>query len=260
MTTSLETMRSELSAAMTGSAPGISSADALCSTCVGLFGVDGAAVSVVFDGASSGTFGSSSATSRRLDEYQFTYGEGPCLDAVASREAVLVPDLDSPQEQRWPVFTGALLEDGIRGVFAVPILITSVCVGALDLFRAHPGPLEGDALAGAILAAELAAAPLLDLMAESKNVNELDEASWASAEVRDDPLAEMDRVEVYQATGMLISALDVNAAEALVRLRAHAIATGQTASQVARAIIERKLMLDRDDRRNPGETGGVRDD
>ena len=54
-------------------------------------------------------------------------------------------------------------------------------------------------------------------------------------------------MEVHQATGMLISALDVDAAEALVRLRAHAIATDQTASQVARAIIERKLMLDRDD-------------
>jgi AmiR/NasT family two-component response regulator len=54
-------------------------------------------------------------------------------------------------------------------------------------------------------------------------------------------------VEVYQATGMLISHLDVDATEALVRLRAHAIATNQTASQVAVAIIERRLVLDRDD-------------
>jgi hypothetical protein len=245
---------------MVGSAPGLSAADALCRTCVGLFGMDGAAVSVVFDGASSGTFGSSSEKSRRLDEYQFTFGEGPCLDAVASRKAVLVPDLDSPQERRWPVFAGALLEDGIRGVFAVPIVITSVCVGALDLFRARPGPVEGDVLAGALLAAELASAPLLDLMAETKSAHELDEEPWAGAEDSDDPLAEMDRIEVYQATGMLISALDVDAAEALVRLRAHAVATGQTASQVARAVIERRLMLDRDDRRNPGETGGARDD
>lgn len=256
MAMSLETIRSELDAAMNASAPGISAADALCSTCVGLFGVDGAAVSVVVDGASSGTFGSSSAASRRLDEYQFTYGEGPCLDAVASRKAVLVPDLDSPRELRWPVFTAALLEDGIRGVFAVPILLTSVCVGALDLFRAAPGPLDGDALSGAFLAAGLASAPLVDLIATAKNVNELDDASWASAEDRGDPWAEMDRVEVYQATGMLISALDVDSAEALVRLRAYAIATGQTASQVARAIIERRLMLDRDDPRNPGGTGG----
>ena len=44
---------------------------------------------------------------------------------------------------------------------------------------------------------------------------------------------------------MLIAQLDVDAAEALVRLRAHAIATGQTASQVAWAIVERRLVLER---------------
>jgi hypothetical protein len=241
----LDAIRSELNAVVSGNAPGLSVADALCTTCVGLFGVDGAAVSLVLDGASTGTFGSSSVSSRRLDEYQFTYGEGPCLDAVASHESVLVPDLDSPTEQRWPAFRGAVLGEGIRGVFAVPIMLTSVCVGALDLFRARPGPLGGNALAGALLAAELAAAPLLDLISEASE-DEQDEGSRTGEGTNAVP-PEMDRVEVHQATGMLISALDVDAAEALVRLRAHAIATDQTASQVARAIIERRLMLDRDD-------------
>ena len=253
MTISLDAIRSELNAVVSGNAPGLSVADALCTTCVGLFGVDGAAVSLVLDGASTGTFGSSSVSSRRLDEYQFTYGEGPCLDAVASQESVLVPDLDSPTEQRWPAFRGAVLGEGIRGVFAVPIMLTSVCVGALDLFRARPGPLGANALAGALLAAELAAAPLLDLISEASE-DEQDEGSRTGEGTNAVP-PEMDRVEVHQATGMLISALDVDAAEALVRLRAHAIATDQTASQVARAIIERRLMLDRDDP-DDGEDGG----
>ena len=256
MTASLEAMRTELDAAVRGSAPGLSAADALCLSCVDLFGMDGAAVSVVLDGVSSGTFGSSSETGRSLDEYQFTFGEGPCLDAVASGRAVLVPDLDSPHEQRWPAFREALLDDGIRGVFAVPISITSVCVGALDLFRARPGPLEGDGLAGALLAAEMASTPLLDLIAEARNAD-LDTASPADTEEADVQLAEIDRVEVYQATGMLISALEVDAAEALVRLRAHAMATGLTASQVARAIIERRLMLDRDDLDGWGDRPGA---
>nr|WP_300046276.1 ANTAR domain-containing protein [uncultured Nocardioides sp.] len=255
MTVSLDAMRSELNAVMSGSPSGLSLADALCTTCVGLFGVDGAAVSVVLDGVSTGTFGSSSLSSRRLDEYQFTYGEGPCLEAVASRESVLVPDLDSPTEQRWPAFRGAVLGEGIRGVFAVPIMLTSVCVGALDLFRARPGPLGGNALAGALLAAELAAAPLLDLISEVSD-DEQDETSSRTAEETGTLPPEMDRVEVHQATGVLISALDVDAAEALVRLRAHAIATDQTASQVARAIIERRLMLDRD---RPDDGGGSED-
>ena len=84
MSASLDAMRTQLSASLSSTSPGLSSADALCATCVALFGIDGAAVSLIVDGSSSGTFGASSASSRRLDEYQFTYGEGPCLDAVSA--------------------------------------------------------------------------------------------------------------------------------------------------------------------------------
>lgn len=253
MTLSLDAMRTELSASLSTAPPGLSTADALCASCVGLFEVDGAAVSVILDGASSGTFGSSSEKSRRLDEYQFTYGEGPCLDAVSQRSAVLVPDLEAASEHRWPAFRDAVLADGIRGVFAVPILVTSECVGALDLYRVRPGPLEDLVLAGAHLAAELATVPLLDLLAESR----ADGGDQLGVPGADGDVAEMDRIEVYQATGMLISALDVDADEALLRLRAHAISSGQTASEVARAIIERRLVLDRDDAPGPGGPPGT---
>jgi hypothetical protein len=248
MATSLEQIKVELGAVMAGARPGLHTANELCVACVDLLGVDGVAISMVYDGISHGTFGASSESSRRLDEYQFTFGEGPCLDAAAARKVVLAPDLDSPDEIRWPAFAGAALGEGIHAVFAIPILVTSACVGALDLFRTHPGPLSGDRLAGGMLAAQLASIPLLDLMSNAP--------SRADAENGDDPWAELgalDRVEVYQATGMLIHELDVDAAEALVRLRAHAIAANQTASQVAVAIIERQLVLDRDDR-----DGGVR--
>jgi hypothetical protein len=243
MAASLEDMKVGLGAVMASARPGLQTANELCVACVDLLGVDGAAISMVYDGFSHGTFGASSESSRRLDEYQFTFGEGPCLDAVAAREIVLAPDLDSPDEMRWPAFAEAVLGDGIRAVFAMPILITSACVGALDLFRTGPGPLSADRLAGGLLAAELATLPLLDLSA-STNDDHVDDADNEDQWAR---LADLDRVEVYQATGMLISHLDVDATEALVRLRAHAIATNQTASQVAVAIIERRLVLDRDD-------------
>lgn len=243
---SLDVMRAELNAVMSNSEPGIAAADALCTTCVGLVGVDGAALSMVHQGASTGTFGSSSEAARRLDEYQFTFGEGPCLDAVASRQAVMVPNLASSGEERWPLLRGALLDDGIQSVFALPVMIMSVCVGALDLFRSAPGPLHGDALAGARLAADLASAPLMDLITGAAAFYVDDEALIRSMQSEPDHLAELDRVEVYQATGMLIAALDVDSAEALARLRAHAIATGQTAIEVARAIVDRRLMLERD--------------
>ncbi|HWH99125.1 MAG TPA: ANTAR domain-containing protein [Propionibacteriaceae bacterium] len=250
MTPSLAQMTTELAAVIAGSPPGLSTANQLCTACVDLLDVDGAAISMVFDGASQGTYGASSEASRRLDEYQFTFGQGPCLDAAAVGAAVHAPDLNAAQEQRWPVFTDAVLGDGIRAVFALPVRITSTCVGALDLFRTTPGPLDGDQLAGGLLAAELAALPLLTLMRQIPDARDV-AGSGDSAHTGDEDTSEtligMDRVEVYQATGMLIAQLDVDAAEALVRLRAHAIATGLTASEVAWAILDQGLELERDD-------------
>jgi hypothetical protein len=247
-------MRSELNSAVSGGVPGTPAATELCLACVGLLGVDGVAVSMVHEGASRGTFGSSSETSRRLDEYQFTFGEGPCLDAVTTRNAVLAPDLDGSGEHRWPAFAEAVLDEGIHAVFALPIMITSVCVGALDLFRVSAGPLDGNQLAGALIAAELASAPLLDIIAASGDADDLDDDLLSDGEAGWGFLADVDRIEVYQATGMVMSQLGVSSTDALVRIRAHAVASGQTASQVAWAIVERRLVLERDDRGTGGET------
>ncbi len=252
MTVSLAAMRSALSAAVGSAEVGLAAANKLCVTCVGLLGVDGASVSTVYDGAAQWTFGSSSESSRRLDEYQFTFGEGPCIDAVASRTSILVPDLGAPHERRWPVFAEAILGEGFRGVFALPIVVAARCVGALDLFRAEPGPLRGDELAGAALAAEFAVRPFLDLLAADAHDHD-DRDPDPSGQ---GPFEEMDlrRVEIYQATGMLIYQLGVDPAHAVARLRAHALSTNQSASQVAYAIIERGLVLERDDH-NSDEAG-----
>ena len=130
---------------------------------------------------------------------------------MASRQPVLIPDLASPSELRWPLLRGALLDDGVQGVFAMPIMIMSVCVGALDLYRYAAGTLDDDAVAGAKLAAELASVPLLDLINAAARVDLDDEALVRSMRSGPDHLAELDRVEVYQATGMLISALEIDA-------------------------------------------------
>jgi hypothetical protein len=206
-----------------------------------LFDVDAAAISLVFDGASSGTLGSSGATARTYDELQFTLGEGPCLDSVSFRSPVLVADLADPDEARWPIYGPALLSHQIRGVFAMPVLVAGEHVGALDLFRALPGRLDENHLAGAIVAAELAGVPLLDVMNDDllAAVNDPESNAWAE-------LHALSRAEVSQATGMLVAQLGVEPAEALVRLRAHAYATGRSSTDVARDILDRRLRLEAD--------------
>jgi GAF domain-containing protein len=219
----------------------VEAADRLCEACVVLLDIDAAAISLVFDGAASGTLGSSGGSARMYDELQFTLGEGPCLDSVASKSPVLVADLADPDDARWPVYGPALLAHQIRGVFAMPVLVAGEHIGALDLFRAQPGRLHEDHLAGAIVAAELAGIPLLDLMNDDLQaaVNDPESNAWGE-------LHALSRAEVSQATGMLVAQLGVEPADALVRLRAHAYATGRSSTDVARDILDRLLRLEAD--------------
>ena len=77
---------------------------------------------------------------------------------------MLVVDLADPDETRWPLYGPAMLDLQVRGVFAMPVVVAGEYVGALDLFRANPARLEDEQFAGAIVAAELAGIPLLDLL------------------------------------------------------------------------------------------------
>lgn len=224
-----------------GDLRGVGAADRLCEACVTLFDVDAAAISLVFDGTNTGTLGASGPSARAYDELQFTMGEGPCLDSVAHQAPVLVVDLDDPFDVRWPAYGPALLAHRIRGVFALPVVVAGMYVGALDLFQAGPGMLGAERLAGALAAAELAEMPLLDLMAADLQAAAADPYSdaWAN-------LTLLSRAEVSQATGMLVAQMEVTPAEALVRLRAHAYATGRSATDVARDILDCRLRLDGD--------------
>jgi hypothetical protein len=226
-------------------------ADRLCVACVELLAVDGASISLWHGGEAWGTFGASGTLSRQLDELQFTFGEGPCLDAVAESRPVLISDLRHPEAGRWAALTGAVLDMGIHGVFAMPVAVNGSNVGALDLFRRAPGALDDDQLRGGLIAAEIAGSQVRDLMQRSK-------ARLADADgPAGDELAQLGRVEVYQATGMIMGQLDLTAAEALVRLRGYAFAHDMTASEVAWSIVERRLRLDDDDPDSSGNEGVI---
>ncbi len=220
---------------------GSEAADRLCEACVALLGVDAAAISLVFDGTNHGTLGSSDAHARMYDELQFILGEGPCLESVSRRAPVLVLDLADPKDRRWPIYGPAMLDLKVRGVHAMPVVVAGEYVGALDLFRTRPGPLDAEQFSGAIAAAELASLPLLDLLDADLQAAAGDPESNAWAE-----LNTLSRSEVSQATGMLVAQLEIEPAEALVRLRAHAYASGCSATEVARDIVDRRLRLKAD--------------
>ena len=241
-------MRAVLNAAVTGPHPELSAAERLCHACVDLLTVDGASLSLMHEPAARGTVGASGDVSRRLDELQITFGEGPCFDSLRTGAPVVVPDVMDPREQRWPVLAQALQGSGIRAVYALPVSVTTSFIGVLDLFRTRPGELEGDDLLGALMAAQVAAVPLLDLMSSR-------DPAVTDADASDE-LADLDRVEVYQATGMVMGQLGCDATDALVRLRAHAFVQGMTVREAAHLVVERRLVLEADPDPRSSTDGG----
>ena len=231
-------LRTALAAVLTSGERGTAAADRLCAACLSVLGVDAAAISLIDQGQSRGTFGASDPAARALDGLQFTCGEGPCLEAARTMAPVLVPDLQSPNEQRWPAFRDAAQRAGVRAVFAVPVRVGRIGLGALDLFRSVPGALSFTQLTDAALIAEAGAQILLDLVDDH-----IDGAARAAPLEQWAQVASLSRVDVYQATGMIMAQLEVSPVDALVRLRAYAFSHELSASEVAQLIISRRLRM-----------------
>lgn len=188
------------------------------------------------DNRGGGTVAASSAESRELEELQFTLGEGPCIDAYASRRPVMEPDLSTHGMRRWPGYAPAAHDRGIKAVFAFPLQVGAARAGALDVYRNEPGSLSTEGVNQAFTFAEVAMGLLVDGQDGAQN--------GRTTEDIDDALAY--RLEVYQAQGMVMVDLGVGIDEAMARLRGHAYAQGRYISDVAKDVVAGKLRLNRD--------------
>jgi len=185
--------------------------------------------------ASDGVHGMAAASdpdTARIEELQFTFGEGPCIDAVAAGRPVLVPDLTDGAMSRWPGYTFAVLDAGIRAVFAFPLQVGAARLGVLVVFRALSGAMSRPELGQALTVADQVVTTLLDGQEQTTEVDELDEAFE-------------HRAALFQAQGMVMVQLGISLAEALARIRAHAYATDRPLSEMAADIVARRLHLDR---------------
>lgn len=190
--------------------------------------VDGAAISLRTSGRAQELVAASDPWTRRLEELQYTLGEGPGVEAFTTAGPVLVADL-SDAAARWPGFVNSASVDGLAAVFALPLREGAIRLGTLDLYRRRPGGLSTEDLADATVLADLATTALL------ADATPHAAASWAREDVR----GHYDDVNV--ATGMLATTLRISLDDAFLRLRAHAFSTGLPLLDVARAVLSRQL-------------------
>jgi len=211
----------------------------VCEAAVAGVGVDGAGVTVMVSTTVRDTLHATDPVAGDLEEWQLTFGQGPCVDAFNDGGPVLVVDLGSPDySARWPAFTPAALDSGAQAVFALPLQVGAIRLGVLDLYRTRPGPLSAHELADALAFADAAGMLLLDGAAGTQP--DTADLAWQ----RDDPTAH--QAQVHQATGMILVQLGVSAEAAFARLRAYTYSSDRRLGDVARDVVERRLRFEPD--------------
>jgi len=79
-----------------------------------------------------------------VDDLQYRFGEGPCVDATYE-DGVLVAG-DIRVDQRWPRWGPGALERGVRSVMSVNLHASESAMGALNLYRSAPRDFTEDEL------------------------------------------------------------------------------------------------------------------
>jgi hypothetical protein len=191
---------------------------------VHLFPVTGAAVSTLGAFLGNETLSASSGLAARIDELQFDLGEGPCWDALNTGRPVLEPDLRAVTGRVWPAFSAAI-HDEVGAIFAFPMVVGHLHVGAIDMYTSQPARLEAAETRRATELAELVGRHVLRLaLAE---IGDADEGHSR-------PLA---RRTIHQATGMVLAQLNISPDDAALVIQGHAFALGRPMMDVADDIL-----------------------
>lgn len=209
----------------------------LCEVAAEVTGMSGAGVMLLSDDRPQASICTTDAVSSLIEEAQYTLGEGPCVDAHRLGTVILEADLAGSAARRWTEFSPAAVGAGARAVFAFPIRVGAVRLGALNLYRDRPGPIGDEEHASALVVADVAARSVLTAQANAA-------PGELSAELGTE--THLWGV-VHQAAGMVSVQLGVPVAEALIRLRGRAFGTSRLVSDVARDVVERRLRFSVED-------------
>jgi len=177
--------------------------------------------------------GASSDAASVAERLQFTVGEGPCTTAQETQQPVFAVEEDL--RRRWPVFSDLLLSTTpFRAVVALPLQPALAGAGALDLFFERPAAVAELDVFEAIAVGELVTSALGDA------------AVWSDWSPEEGPEwlhgpAPRRRAAVWEAMGKVGVDLEIDAAEALTLMRAHAYATGGSVDDVAADLLSGRL-------------------
>jgi GAF domain-containing protein len=190
-----------------------------------LFAVDGAGLMLIDPDQLLRSVADSDERIGHLEELQIDHGEGPCIDAFDDKELIHAADLGS--EKRWPAFSPAAVDRGLRAVLASPIPYNQMAIGVVTVFstRVHPWSPEGELALVAFT--DLAALTIANTM-QSEQRGELADQLQRALDAR---------VVIEQAKGALVARDGVSPGEAFEQMRRRARAERRRVVEIAREIM-----------------------
>lgn len=193
-----------------------------------LMPITGVAISVFDQNRRASLVHATDATALRIDEMQFDLGEGPSIEAATTAALVSVPDL--AVSDRWPAFLHGTAGLTVGALFAFPLMLGAACTGTVTCYRTSAGSLDDQTAAlGASLCRAIAGPAFRRAIILAEHESPDQEAPIES------------RREIHQATGMVLSQLEISATDALSRLRAYAFSSGYTVQEIAHDVVSRRL-------------------
>ncbi|MGW5863327.1 GAF and ANTAR domain-containing protein [Streptomyces sp. NPDC055239] len=185
-------------------------------------GTRSAALTLVGADLSQLAVAASDRPSRGAQDLEYVLTAGPGIDAVRNRRAVYAsgPTLES----RWPGYGSGIAELGLSSVAALPLKVSSDCIGVLTVFD-PPSALARSGKFGEVAAA-LADGVLIG--------PDADPGLYGGADLR---------AVVHQAAGVLSEQAGSSINDALALIKARAFTLGVPLESVAQRIISGELKL-----------------
>src|ERR1700721_2701098 len=160
-----------------------------------------------------------------LEELQIRHREGPCISPFEDKQLIGAEDLT--EEPRWPLFSAAAVQQGVRAVLASPLPYNQDAGGVVAVLSEdrHPWSPEGEL---ALLAFTDLAALMIASMMQGQQQSEL------AAQLQG---ALTSRQVIEQAKGVLIGRRGLSARAAYEQLREQARAERRKLTAVCAEVV-----------------------
>jgi GAF domain-containing protein len=169
---------------------------------------------------------------RVVETLEAELAEGPCSEALATGEQILVPDLAAASD-RYPRFVPRALDAGVKAIHALPMSLRSETVGSIDLIALEPVDLTASQIATAQMLADVT----ISYLANSRAFTETSQLASQLQHALD------SRIVIEQAKGVLSERRGVTVSEAFEVMRRHARNNHLKLHAVAEQVIRGELQL-----------------